>query len=400
MEILIINSGSSSLKYQLIDSKEGVSKVKGLVDRIGIDGSTIKYVALKNGKETEIKKQLPIRNHEEAMKQVTDLLTDTEVGVISNPDDIKAVGHRVVHGGEKFVQPTLINEEVKKEIEKLIPLSPLHNPACLEGICSAEKIFKKANHVAVFDTAFHQTMPSKAFRYAIPNEYYKDYGVRAYGFHGTSHKYVDAQARKYLNENIKNITIHLGNGSSMAAVNENGSCMDTTMGLTPLDGLVMGTRCGSIDAGVIFYLADRLNLTSDEISTILNKKSGMLGLTGSSDARDVSDKYFAGDANAILCYEMYAYRIKKFIGAYAAILNGLDSITFTAGLGENDDLIRLLACQEMDFLGIEIDENKNKELNRPKGVVEIQRDKSRVKILIIPTNEELQIANEVVELIG
>lgn len=400
MEILIINSGSSSLKYQLIDSKEGVSKVKGLVDRIGIDGSTIKYVALKNGKETEIKKQLPIRNHEEAMKQVTDLLTDAEVGVISNPDDIKAVGHRVVHGGEKFVQPTLINEEVKKEIEKLIPLSPLHNPACLEGIRSAEKIFKKANHVAVFDTAFHQTMPSKAFRYAIPNEYYKDYGVRAYGFHGTSHKYVDAQARKYLNENIKNITIHLGNGSSMAAVNENGSCMDTTMGLTPLDGLVMGTRCGNIDAGVIFYLADRLNLTSDEISTILNKRSGMLGLTGSSDARDVSDKYFAGDANAILCYEMYAYRIKKFIGAYAAILNGLDSITFTAGLGENDDLIRLLACQEMDFLGIEIDENKNKELNRPKGVVEIQRDKSRVKILIIPTNEELQIANEVVELIG
>lgn len=400
MEILIINSGSSSLKYQLIDSQKGISKVRGLVDRIGIDGSSIKYVALKDGKEVEIKKQLPISNHEEAMKQVTDLLTDAEVGVISNPDDIKAVGHRVVHGGEKFVQPTLVTEEVKKEIEKLIPLSPLHNPACLEGIRSAEKIFKKAKHVAVFDTAFHQSMPAKAFRYAIPNEYYKDYGVRAYGFHGTSHKYVDAQARKHLNKNIKNITIHLGNGSSMAAVNESGRCMDTTMGLTPLDGLVMGTRCGNIDAGVIFYLADRLNLTADEISTILNKKSGMLGLTGSSDARDVSDKYFAGDTNAILCYEMYAYRIKKFIGAYAAILNGLDSITFTAGLGENDDLIRLLACQGMEFLGIEIDENENKEFNRPKQVVEVQSDKSRVKILIIPTNEELQIANEVVELIG
>ncbi|MDO4781805.1 MAG: acetate kinase [Capnocytophaga felis] len=400
MEILIINSGSSSLKYQLIDSQKGISKVRGLVDRIGIEGSSIKYVALKDGKEVEIKKQLPISNHEEAMRQVTDLLTDAKVGVISNPDDIKAIGHRVVHGGEKFVQPTLVTEEVEKEIEKLIPLSPLHNPACLEGIRSAEKIFKKAKHVAVFDTAFHQTMPAKAFRYAIPNEYYENYGVRAYGFHGTSHKYVDAQVRKHLNENIKNITIHLGNGSSMAAVNEHGSCMDTTMGLTPLDGLVMGTRCGNIDAGVIFYLADRLNLTADEISTILNKKSGMLGLTGSSDARDVSDKYFAGDANAILCYEMYAYRIKKFIGAYAAILNGLDSITFTAGLGENDDLIRLLACQGMEFLGIEIDENKNKELNRPKQVVEVQSDKSRVKILIIPTNEELQIANEVVELIG
>lgn len=398
MEILIINSGSSSLKYQLIDSQTGISKVRGLVDRIGIDGSSIKYVALKDGKELEIKRQIPIGNHEEAMREVTALLSDTEVGVISNPDDIKAVGHRVVHGGEKFVQPTLVTEEVKREIEKLIPLSPLHNPACLEGIRSAEKMFGKAKHVAVFDTAFHQTMPAKAFRYAVPNEYYENYGVRAYGFHGTSHKYVDAQARKYLGTHIKNVTIHLGNGSSMAAVNEHGNCMDTTMGLTPLDGLVMGTRCGNIDAGVIFYLADRLNLTAGEISTILNKKSGMLGLTGSSDARDVSDKYFAGDANAILCYEIYAYRIKKFIGAYAAILNGLDSITFTAGLGENDELIRSLACKEMEFLGIKIDEDKNIKLNRPKQIVEIQSDESRVKVLIIPTNEELQIATEVVEL--
>lgn len=396
MEILIINSGSSSLKYQLIDSQSGTAIAKGLVDRIGIDGSTVKYVALKNGKEVEIKKQLPIRNHEEGMKVVTDLLSDVEVGVVNNPDDIKAIGHRVVHGGEKFVQPTIITEEVKNEIEKLIPLSPLHNPACLEGIRSAEKIFKKATHVAIFDTAFHQTMPAQAFRYAIPNEFYEKHGVRAYGFHGTSHKYVDAQARKYLNANIKNITIHLGNGSSMAAVNENGQCMDTTMGLTPLDGLVMGTRCGQIDAGVIFYMANQLNLSIEEINTVLNKKSGMLGLTGSSDARDVSDKYFAHDANAVLCYEMYAYRIKKFIGAYAAVLNGLDSITFTAGLGENDDLIRLLVCQNMEFLGIQIDEDKNKKLNRPKQTVEIQKEGSRVKILIIPTNEELQIATEVV----
>lgn len=399
MEILIINSGSSSLKYQLIDTQTGVAKAKGLVDRIGIDGSMVKYVALKNGEEVEVKKQVPIANHEEGMKVVTDLLSDPQVGVIGNPDQIVAIGHRVVHGGEKFVQPTLITKEVEQEIEKLIPLSPLHNPACLEGIRSAEKIFKKAKHIAVFDTAFHQTMPAKAFRYAIPNTYYQNNGVRAYGFHGTSHKYVDAQARKHLGSGIKNITIHLGNGSSMAAVNEEGRCMDTTMGLTPLDGLVMGTRSGSIDAGVIFYLAKQLNLEVSEIDTILNKKSGMLGLTGSSDARDVSAKYFAGDANAVLCYQMYAYRIKKFIGAYAAILNGLDSITFTAGLGENDDLIRLLVCQEMDFLGIRLDEEKNEKLNHPKQVVEIQKEDSRVKILIIPTNEEMQIANEVVAVV-
>lgn len=399
METLIINSGSSSLKYQVIDSATNKVKAKGLADRIGIDGSSVKYVAFKNGKEIEIKKQVPIRTHEEAMKVITDLLSDTEVGIVNNSDDIKAVGHRVVHGGEKFVQPTLITEEVKQEIEKLIPLSPLHNPASLEGIRSAEKIFTKAKHVAIFDTAFHQTIPAKAFRYAIPNEYYEKYGVRVYGFHGTSHKYVDSEVRKYLKNNkIKNITIHLGNGSSMAAVNEEGKCMDTTMGLTPLDGLIMGTRCGNIDAGVVFYLANQLNLTTEEINTIFNKKSGMLGLTGSSDARDVSDKYFANDPNAILCYEMYAYRIKKFIGAYAAVLNGLDSITFTAGLGENDDLIRLLVCQNMQFLGIEIDEVKNKSLNHPKQAVEIQKESSKVKILIVPTNEELQIVNEIVQL--
>ncbi|CEN49492.1 Acetate kinase (fragment) [Capnocytophaga canimorsus] len=289
---------------------------------------------------------------------------------------------------------------MKQEIEKLVPLSPLHNPGHLSGINVAEKIFKKAKHVAVMDTAFHQTMPPKAFRYAIPNEFYEKYGIRAYGFHGTSHKFVDAQARQHLNNpKIKNITIHLGNGSSMAAVNEQGQCMDTSMGLTPLDGLVMGTRCGSIDASVVFFIGEQLGLSFSQVKDILNKQSGMLGLTGSSDARDVSDKYFQNDPNAVLCYQMYAYRIKKFIGAYAAILNGLDSITFTAGLGENDDLLRELVCQEMDFLGIELDKDKNKTLNRPKNTVEIQSDSSRVKILIIPTNEELQIAHEAVALI-
>lgn len=400
MEILIINSGSSSLKYQLIDSTTGEAQAKGIVERIGIDGSLIKYTAIKNGKEIEVKKELPIATHEEGMKLVSDLLTDKEVGVINNPEDIETVGHRVVHGGEKLVKPTLVTEEVKKEIERIIPLSPLHNPGHLAGINVAEKIFHKAKHVAVMDTAFHQTMPAKAYRYAIPNTYYEEYGIRAYGFHGTSHKYVDAQARQYLkNKQLKNVTIHLGNGSSMAAVNEEGKCIDTSMGLTPLDGLVMGTRSGSIDASVVFYLGEELAMPFAEVKQLLNKKSGMLGLAGSSDARDVSEKYHKNDPNAVLCYEMYAYRIKKFIGAYAAALNGLDSITFTAGLGENDALIRSLSCENMNFLGIDLDENKNEKLNRPKEIVELQSEKSKVKILIVPTNEELQIANEVVELL-
>ena len=400
MEILIINSGSSSLKYQLIDSKTGESKAKGIVDRIGIEGSLIKYVAVKDGKEVERKKEVPIPTHEVGMNLVTEFLTDPEVGVIHNPEEIKGVGHRVVHGGEKLVQPTVIDDAVVEEITRIIPLSPLHNPGHLEGIRVARKLFNKATHVAVFDTAFHQTMPPKAFRYAIPNEYYEKYGIRSYGFHGTSHKFVDAEARKYLNNpHIKNIIIHLGNGASMAAVNQNGQCIDTSMGLTPLDGLIMGTRCGQIDASVAFFLGQELGLSFEEVKTIFNKKSGMLGLTGYSDARDVAAKYHAGDANAQLCYEMYGYRIQKFIGAYTAALNGLDSIVFTAGLGENDALTRSFACRNMDFFGIKLDEKKNEELNHPKAPVEIQAADSRVKILIIPTNEELQIVNEIVELV-
>ena len=400
MEILIINSGSSSLKYQLIDSKTGESKAKGIVDRINIDGSYVKYIAMKNGEEVEVKKEQPIPTHEVGMNLVAELLTDPKVGVIHNPSDIKGVGHRVVHGGEKFVQPTVITDEVVAEIKRLIPLSPLHNPGHLEGIRVAQKLFDKATHVAVFDTAFHQTMPAKAFRYAIPNEYYEKYGLRAYGFHGTSHKYVDAQARKHLNNpHIKNITIHLGNGASMAAVNEEGKCVDTSMGLTPLDGLIMGTRTGQIDASVAFFLGQELGMSYEEVKTLFNKKSGMLGLTGHSDARDVAALYRSGDANAALCYEMYGYRIQKFIGAYTAALNGLDSIVFTAGLGENDALTRSFACKNMEFFGIKLDEKKNEELNHPTKPVEIQAADSRVKILIIPTNEELQIVNEIVDLV-
>lgn len=400
MEILIINSGSSSLKFQLIDVKTGGSSVKGLVERIGIEGGKIKYVAYKNGEEKERVIEENIPTHEQGMMRVSELLTDKEVGVINDPDEILYVGHRVVHGGEKLVKPTLIDEEVKKKIEELIPLSPLHNPGHLEGINVAEKIFKKASHYAVMDTAFHQTMPSKAYRYAIPNKYYKEDGIRVYGFHGTSHKYVDAQAREYLsNPKLKNITIHLGNGSSMAAVNEKGECVDTSMGLTPLDGLIMGTRCGTIDASVAFYLSEEKGMDVEQVKNLFNKKSGMLGLTGSSDARDVQEMVNKGDEDALLCQKMYAYRIQKFIGAYTAALNGLDSIVFTAGLGENDAVIRSLICENMDFFGIKLDKEKNTELNHPDKAVEVQASDSRVKILIIPTNEELQIAKEVSEMI-
>lgn len=400
MEILIINSGSSSLKFQLIDAQTGYSCVRGLVERIGIDGGRIKYVAILHGEEKEVVVEQDIPNHEKGMELVAQLLTDKEVGVIQNTDDILYIGHRVVHGGEKLVKPSLITEEIKQKIKELIPLSPLHNPGHLEGIDVAEKIFKKARHYAVMDTAFHQTMPAKAYRYAIPNALYQEQGIRVYGFHGTSHKFVDTQARAFLsNPHLKNITIHLGNGSSMAAVNEKGECVDTSMGLTPLDGLVMGTRCGNIDASVVFYLAEEMQMSVSQIKELLNKKSGMLGLAGSSDARDVDQMAASGDANAILCQQMYAYRIQKFIGAYTAALNGLDCIVFTAGLGENDAVIRSLVCQNMDFLGIKLDEEKNQKLNRSKNIVEVQASDSRVKILIIPTNEELQIAREVSELI-
>lgn len=400
MEILIINSGSSSLKYQLIDSETGKSQARGLVDRIGIDGSSVKYVALKNGEEVEVKKQLPIANHEEGLNIVAQLLCDAEVGVISNPDDIKGIGHRIVHGGEKLVEPTIINDEVEKIIEDLTPLAPLHNPGNLSGIRVARKLFPNATHCGVLDTAFHQTMPAKAYRYAIPAEYYEKHGIRAYGFHGISHKFVDGEARKALGKaDAKNITIHIGNGASMSAVNSEGKCVDTSMGFTPLDGLVMGTRCGQIDAGVVFHLGSQLGLSNDEINTIFNKKSGMLGVSGYSDARDVTAKYNEGEENAILCYEMYAYRIKKFIGAYIAALNGVDSIIFTAGLGENDALVRKLVCKDLSVFGIELDEEKNEKFNHPKQPVEIQKDGVKVKIFVIPTNEELQIVNEIKHLV-
>ncbi|MCU7693483.1 acetate/propionate family kinase [Haoranjiania flava] len=399
MDILVINSGSSSIKYQLLNTETKEVLAVGLVERIGIDAGNIKHKAKINGEEKVKIIEQDIPNHEDAMKMVAELLTDKEVGVIHNPEEILAVGHRVVHGGESLVKTELINDDIIRKIEETIPLSPLHNPGHLAGIKVGMKIFSAAKHFAVLDTAFHQTMPPKAYRFAIPEKYYKEHHLRVYGFHGTSHRYVYETARDYLKkDDLKAITIHLGNGSSMSAVNSEGHCVDTSMGLTPLDGLMMGTRTGSIDASVVFYLGQVMGMDFEEIKTLFNKQSGMLGIAGSSDARDVTDMLEKGDANAQLCYDMYAYRIKKFIGSYTAVLNGVDALIFTAGLGEHDELMRSMACSELSYLGIEMDEEKNKSLNHAKQAVEIQSANSRVKILIIPTNEELQIAKEVYDL--
>lgn len=400
MYILIINSGSSSLKFQFVNPRTRDVKAKGLVDRIGIHGSSVRYTAFKNGEKISEHIEAPIPDHQTGMRMVVKLLTGPKTGVIKNPDDITAVGHRAVHGGNKLIAPTLVTDEVVKLLETMTPLSPVHNPGHLAGLKVSRDIFNKAAHVLVLDTAFHQTMPPKAYRYAIPEKYYKQYGVRAYGFHGTSHKYVYQTARAFLKkDDLKAITIHLGNGSSMAAIDERGQVIDTSMGLTPLDGLVMGTRCGNIDPSVVFFMGEVLNMSFADIKNVLNKESGMLGLAGSSDARDVAELYHQGDANAVLCYEMYAYRIRKFIGAYSVALNGADALIFTAGLGENDSLMRALVCENLSFLGIRLDAAKNEALNRPKAPVEIQVEGSK-KILIVPTDEELQIAIEVDELLS
>ncbi|HEY0054329.1 MAG TPA: acetate kinase [Pedobacter sp.] len=398
MNILVINSGSSSIKYQLFKMPSTKPICSGLVERIGLPNSVITHKANLENKEESVKIILDLKDHEEGMLKVGELLTKPDIGVIQKPDEIGVVGHRVVHGGEYFSKNTVITSEVKDEIQKLFALAPLHNPGHFLGISVCEKIFKKAVQIAVFDTAFHQTMPEKAFRYAIPSSYYKKYGIRVYGFHGTSHKYVTDQALKHLgNPKAKIITIHLGNGCSMAAV-DGGKCVDTSMGLTPLDGLIMGTRSGNIDASVIFHLMAEIGYSIDQVNELLNKQSGMVGLTGYSDMRDVRKSMNDGDEIAKLAYDMYAYRIKKFIGSYAAVLNGLDAIVFTAGVGENDSLTRELVCQNLDFLGIELDAEKNALPGI--GIREISSGKARTKILVIPTNEELEIANQCAELLS
>jgi acetate kinase len=398
MNIFVINSGSSSIKYQLFKMPSTSPVCSGLVERIGLEDATIIHKTFINGEEKTFKLTLDVPDHEAGLKEVNALLTDSAIGVIKNTGDVKAVGHRIVHGGEAFANITIITGEVKEKLKHTFQLAPLHNPASYRGIEVSEKIFSNALQVAVFDTAFHQTMPPKAYRFALPNSYYTDYNIRVYGFHGTSHKYVAHQASIYLNKSgLKLISIHLGNGCSVTAI-DNGRSIDTSMGFGPLSGLIMGTRSGDIDPTIVFYLVNQLGYDIEQVSNLLNKRSGMLGLTGFSDMRDITKAINEGNADAKLAYDMYAYRIKKFIGAYAAILNGLDAIIFTAGVGENDALVREMVCRDMEYLGLNIDLDKNN--TRSAGIREINQADSRAKILVIPTNEELEIANQCFELLA
>ncbi|WP_230141705.1 MULTISPECIES: acetate/propionate family kinase [unclassified Pedobacter] len=398
MNILVINSGSSSLKYQLFNMPEKAPVCSGLVERIGIEGSFVKHTVYHNNEKHSIEQSGFIANHGEGLKQVLALLTEGEYAVIASPDDIAAVGHRVVHGGEHFTGATLITDEVKHQIKKLFSLAPLHNPVNYKCIEVAEQTFVNAKQIAVFDTAFHQTIPEQAYRYAIPEWYYKEHGIRVYGFHGTSHKYVSEQAIKWLNKvDTKIISIHLGNGCSITAI-RNGKSIDTSMGFGPLSGLMMGTRSGDIDPSVIFHLMEHSGYTLEQLSTLVNKQSGLLGVGGSSDMRDIRKMVSEGNVAAILALKLYAYRIKKFIGAYAAILNGIDAIVFTAGVGENDSNMRESVCSELNYLGIELDPAQNTAYNGE--LKEINKASAKVKILVIPTNEEYEIAHQCFELIG
>lgn len=386
MNILVINCGSSSLKFQLIDAVTEKLIAKGLCERIGIEGSQLVYQPA--GKE-KMKTVTPMADHTQAIKLVLDALTDKENGVVKELSEIGAVGHRIVHGGEKFAASTLITEEVIAAITECNELAPLHNPANLIGIAACKELMPNTPMVAVFDTAFHQTMPQEAYLYGIPYEYYKKYKVRRYGFHGTSHSYVSRKAAEVLNqkyEDLKLIVCHLGNGASVSAV-ENGKCVDTSMGLTPLEGLIMGTRSGDIDPAIIEFLAHKENKSIDEIMSILNKKSGVLGLSDnfSSDFRDLEDAYLEGQEASVRTMEAFAYRVAKYIGAYVAAMNGVDGICFTAGLGENSPLIRNLVCKRLGYLGIAIDEEQN---NKRGEDLVVSTPDSKTKVLVIPDDEE------------
>ena len=399
MNIFIVNSGSSSIKYQLFRWPEPEPVCSGLVERLGLPDAVVTHKTRRpaDGTEATMQRPLPASDHQTGLREVARLLTDPEVGVIQDPAEIQVVGHRVVHGGEAFAATTLVTPEVKAEIRRLFPLVPLHNPANLLGIEVAESTFPQARQVAVFDTAFHQTMPEKAFRYALPTELYTEHRIRAYGFHGTSHKYVAEQAARYLGRpDAKLITVHLGNGSSITAV-DGGRSVDTSMGFGPLSGLVMGSRSGDVDPSILLHLQQQLGYTLEQVSTLLNKHSGMTGLTGLSDMRDITRALDAGDPRARLAYDLYAYRIRKYLGAYTAVLNGLDAVVFTAGVGENDALVRELVCQNLDYLGIRLDPARN--AIRSKELREISPADARVKVLVIPTNEELEIARQCVELL-
>lgn len=395
MNVLVINCGSSSLKFQLIDSESEMVLAKGLCERIGIDGSLTYQPA--GGEKVKSEKDMP--TYTEAIKYVIDALTDSETGVVKSLDEIGAVGHRMVHGGEKFASSVVITEEVKKAVEECNDLAPLHNPANLIGVNACEELMPNTPMVGVFDTAFHQTMPEKAYMYGLPYAYYDKYKVRRYGFHGTSHSFVSKRAAEISGKSydaVKTIVCHLGNGASVCAV-LNGKSVDTSMGLTPLEGLVMGTRSGDIDPAIMEFIAKKENLDIEGLMKVLNKDSGVYGLSGlSSDFRDLSSAAAEGNKQAQIALKVFSYRVAKYVGSYAAAMNGVDNIVFTAGIGENDHEVREEVCSYLQFLGIELD----KEANAKRGEeVMISTPDSKVKVYVIPTNEELAIARETVALV-
>ena len=392
MNVLIINAGSSSLKYQLMNPETGEVSAKGLCERIYIDGR-LNHNA--NGKK--VVKDIPMPTHSEAIEAVLDILVDPVDGVIKSTDEIDAVGHRVLHGGMEFFDSCIINDDVIAAIEKCIPLGPLHNPANLMGIRACQAVMPKTPQVAVFDTAFHMTMPPVAYRYAIPTEYYENDSIRRYGFHGTSHKYVTKRAIELMGtKDIKLVNCHLGNGSSMSAVKD-GKCQDTSMGLTPLAGVPMGTRSGDLDAAVVQFIMNKYGMSADECLNMLNKKSGVLALSGvSSDFRDIEGEAEKGNADCQLALDKFAYEVRKYIGSYSAALGGLDCLVFTAGVGENSASMRARICEGLEYLGVKIDPEKNKV--RGKEAI-ISADDSKVTVWVIPTNEELMIAQDTAELV-
>ena len=396
MKILVINCGSSSLKYQILDMTNETLLCKGLAEKIGIAGSTITHEKIGDNK---LVLECSMKDHKDAIEQVLEVIRDKVYGVVKSMDEIGAVGHRIGHGGEKYNQSVIVTDDVIRAITDCIPLAPLHNPANLLGISACQSLMPGTPNVAVFDTAFHQTMPPESYIYAIPYEYYEKYGIRRYGFHGTSHKYVAEKASHMLNINLddlKIITCHLGNGASVSAI-KRGKCIDTSMGFTPLEGLVMGTRSGDIDPAIVTYIREKEKLPQGRVNEILNKESGMLGISGiSSDFRDIEEAVAEGNERAALALKVFAHKVKFYIGAYIAEMNGVDAIVFTAGVGENDVTMRELICNEMGNLGIKLDLVKNKV--RGKETI-ISMDDSKVKILLVPTNEELMIARDTLKLV-
>ena len=398
MNVLVINAGSSSLKYQLLDTKTEKELAKGLCERIGIDGRLTHK--LPDGRK--FVKETAMPNHAVAMQLLVDALTDKEMGCISDMSEINAVGHRMVHGGEYFSSSAIVTDDVIEKLEICKELAPLHNGPALMGIAGCTEVMKDVPQVVVFDTSFHQTMPDYAYMYPIPYSFYEKYGIRRYGFHGTSHRYVAAEMTKILGkvEGTKIITCHLGNGSSITAVKD-GKSVDTTMGFTPLDGLEMGTRCGSIDPAIVTFLMEKENMTAAEMNNFLNKKCGLLGVSEvSSDSREIEDAIKAGNPKAILADHIMSYEIKKYIGSYTAAMGGLDALVFTAGLGENNVALRKDACTDLEYLGIKIDDERNAKAFRQSDIVKISTDDSKVQVYVIPTNEELVIARDTAALIG